>query len=69
MGTKSEIVHQLYSFGYDEKSGTLWYKIDGYPKCTAHSYSKEYTNEERHNDTVNFLFRMLPSFKCLVFSN
>jgi hypothetical protein len=57
-GSKEDVVRQACKFWFD--NNRLFYQFDGYQMIAAHSYSSEYTNEQRYKDAVNFLFSKLP---------
>lgn len=60
-GTKTEILSQILVIGFDDKQ-RLTLKVEGFELEVYHSYSNEWSKPEIYRDSINFAFKVLPSF-------
>lgn len=69
IGTREDIANQIYEWGFQPYSNVLWSKHPGYVKNTYHSYSQQWTSDEKRKDALRFLYDRLPRFGYLLFEN
>jgi len=60
-GSKVDILHSVgMTFRFDE-DGTLWSKRKFYNEVKHHSYSEDYSEQERYDEAIRYLFSYLCS--------
>lgn len=60
-GTREEILQQTGTYWFDQE-GRLHWRVNRYPEQTLHSYSDEWTAEERQRDAVKTMFSKLGEY-------
>jgi len=67
--TQKEVINKLCKIRLDNNR-KLFVKCEGYPEYSYHSYTDEFTDEEMHNNIINFLIHKIQTdYQCVVFKN
>lgn len=68
-GSKQEIVNQICNFWFEKRKLRIQFKGYGTLTHTYHSYTDEWTEEEREKDAIKFIWKNLTLMGFLLFKS